>query len=169
MRAIDLMQAIENGSTPEPMSGCWLWIGALNPGGYGKLRNKGKSYIASRASWLAHHGPIPNGICVLHRCDTPSCVNPNHLFLGTNLDNSRDMSRKGRRKTPINRNIKFGADLPQTKLTDEDVVAIRDSSGPLAVTAKTYGISVSMVSLIRRGLARKRILRQRYETWLYGG
>lgn len=80
---------------------CWLWTGSLtNSGGYGQLsRSRAEGPVrANRVSYEMHIGPIPDGLSVLHRCDTPACVNPAHLFLGTTRDNARDMSRKGRWK-----------------------------------------------------------------------
>lgn len=82
-----------------PFSECWLWTGWHDADGYGKLAIPSPSrsqLLAHRVSWEIHHGPIPAGKCVLHRCDTPSCINPAHLFLGTQADNMRDMHAKGR-------------------------------------------------------------------------
>ena len=75
---------------------CWEWIGAIDRHGYGKFSIKYKKYIAHRISWELHNGKIPKGICVLHRCDNRKCMNPEHLWLGTQQDNSDDMIRKGR-------------------------------------------------------------------------
>jgi hypothetical protein len=87
--------------SPEPTSGCWLWTGALGMDGYGiRVHLHGeerKPRRAHRASWEIFRGPIPDGLWVLHRCDNPPCVNPDHLFLGTQTDNIRDAVRKGRR------------------------------------------------------------------------
>ena len=81
---------------PEPMSGCHLWIGCVNRYGYGKIRVNGRQIAASRAAWIAAKGAIPPGLWVLHRCDNPPCVNPDHLFLGDRTANTRDMIAKGR-------------------------------------------------------------------------
>lgn len=82
---------------------CWLWTASLNKqSGYGNIAadfdaNNGQVMLrAHRVSWEIHNGPVPEGKCVLHKCDTPYCVNPYHLFLGTQKDNSRDMVNKGR-------------------------------------------------------------------------
>ncbi len=79
----------------EPNSGCWLWGGACDQHGYGCINNNYVSIRAHRASWLIHYGDIGT-MMVLHRCDNPPCVNPAHLFLGTQEDNARDMFAKGR-------------------------------------------------------------------------
>jgi hypothetical protein len=79
---------------------CWIWLGARSPLGYGRFRRDGRAQIASRVAYELAHGPIPDGRLVCHRCDNPPCVNPGHLFLGTDADNVRDMRRKGRAPRP---------------------------------------------------------------------
>lgn len=80
---------------PEPTTGCWLWTAGLQKYGYGGFSMRARTYPAHRISWLMHRGAIGDKF-VLHKCDTPACVNPEHLFLGTQADNIRDMDRKGR-------------------------------------------------------------------------
>src|SRR3990167_3892348 len=88
----------EDSYMPEPNTGCWLWTGATRYDGYGTRPWRGKtSAQAHRIAWEVFRGPIPDGLQVLHRCDVRCCVNPDHLFLGTQLDNMRDMIQKGRK------------------------------------------------------------------------
>ncbi len=75
--------------------GCWVWQGCIVRR-YGVLGHDGKQVKAHRVAWGLTNGPIPNGLSVLHKCDNPPCVRPDHLFLGTQLDNMRDCSAKGR-------------------------------------------------------------------------
>lgn len=84
------------GSIPEPNSGCWIWLGSTNAKGYAHLKYETRQQRANRFSWSAYNGEIPPGLHVLHSCDNRLCVNPEHLFLGTNQDNVDDKMRKGR-------------------------------------------------------------------------
>lgn len=79
--------------------GCWLWTASCGDKGYGQMgrwKLNDRPIGAHVASWILHFGPIPRGMCICHKCDNPPCVNPNHLFLGTRLDNTADMMKKGR-------------------------------------------------------------------------
>lgn len=80
----------------DPTTGCWLWSGAVSSNGYGNVNHGGKWFSVHRLYYWLHYGDIPEGILVCHSCDNKQCVNPSHLWLGTNKDNSQDMSRKGR-------------------------------------------------------------------------
>ena len=120
---------------------CWEWTGALDPK-YGLFRIGGKLFKAHRYSMmLAGHDPA--GLFVCHTCDNPKCVNPDHLFLGTNQDNMDDKVRK--KRTPkVQPNIR--------KLTDEQVRYARDTSRTCLAVAEEFGVCKSTISLIRRGL-----------------
>ena len=95
---------------------CWLWYGATDPDGYASFKNPSKGYMdkAARISWELANGTIPEGLFVLHTCDNRLCVRPDHLFLGTQLDNIKDMVSKGRQRGAPgarNRNWKGGISL----------------------------------------------------------
>lgn len=83
------------------MPGCWIWDACRLPSGYGKFGIGRRTFLAHRISYQLFRGPVPDHICVLHRCDLPCCVNPGHLFLGTNADNTQDMIDKGRLVSPL--------------------------------------------------------------------
>ena len=129
---------------PEPNSGCWLWDGAVI-GGYGISRLFGEPIRAHRLSWiLFNRWPIPHKMDICHKCDVPLCVNPNHLFLGTRLENIRDMHRKGRANTP--RGERSGS----ARLTAKEVLDIRaDQALTQEQLANKYGVSPSTIHSIK--------------------
>lgn len=129
---------------PEPMSGCWLWMGPAKER-YGSLKVHGKPTAAHRYSWALHRGPIPAGMKVCHRCDVPFCVNPGHLFLGTQADNHADMVAKNRRAS-----FK-GVNNGKAKLTPEQVLQIRGDARSLKHIAADYGVSLGAISQIKLG------------------
>ena len=143
-------QLIERWSIPVTESGCWLWLGVLNNrGGYGKIRYKGRVFSAHRFSWMAANGTeIPSGLCVMHKCDTPSCVNPDHLKLGTQTENMADRDRKGRGwwSTQHGRNAR---DAVRLRTSREVIIAVRRDSGTLKEIAGRYGLSTGCVYNIR--------------------
>lgn len=127
-------------SRPQP-NGCWEWSGGKNASGYGVFCINSKPIPAHRASWEAHYNkPIPKGKWVLHACDNPACINPNHLFLGTHQDNVTDKVMKGRQS----RGETLG------KLSESDVLTIRNSSEPQRALAERYGVSVQNISKVQR-------------------
>jgi len=107
--------------TEEPNTGCWLWTGAINSSGYGNVRYNGKVDGAHRISYLLYKGPIVHNLNVLHTCDNPCCVNPDHLFLGTAKDNVLDCKSKGR----LNRIGPKGENQHMAVLTEDLVRWIR--------------------------------------------
>ena len=131
-------------------SGCWLWEYRFNAGGYGVLGHGGGEVLAHRASWIKYRGPIPDGMDVLHACDVRPCINPDHLFLGTDADNVADMDAKGRRY--VLRGEEQGAAI----LTEEQVSDIRSRPkgyGTGVRLAREFGVSPSLISLVRLGKA----------------
>lgn len=107
-------------SIPDDLWRCWEWTGRQDERGYGRMRSDdGGVYRAHRFSFVISNAQVPDEMCVCHECDNPSCVNPMHLFLGTQKDNIDDMIRKGRDKKS------HGEGHPSSKLTDIDVKFIR--------------------------------------------
>lgn len=129
----------------EKTEGCWNWKGAKHVKGYGAFRYNNRMGRAHRASYEMFCGPIPDGMLVLHKCDNPSCVNPDHLFLGTNSDNMADKVAKGRE---AHVGVK-GVAHPRAKLTEEQVTAIRVLSAPITHIAAAYGVSPTTIHDIR--------------------
>lgn len=128
---------------PEPNSGCWIWIGARHHFGHGSIRREQRSRRAHRVSWEIYRGEIAVGLCVLHKCDNPPCVNPDHLYLGTHLDNARDRESRRRRSMPR------GEKHPRAKLTRDDVLDIRRrvAAGEIQrVIGQDYGLTQARVS-----------------------
>jgi len=87
---------VDKASGLGPQGTCWEWQASLNSDGYGNIGIEQMTDRAHRLSWRLHYGPIPDGLSVLHKCDNPPCVRPDHLFLGTQADNVHDMQAKGR-------------------------------------------------------------------------
>lgn len=132
---------------------CWLWTASIDDSGYGRFHTVGMEWDrAHRVSWRIHYGEIPDGLRVLHRCDTPACVNPNHLFLGTQADNIADMVAKGR-------NVLSG--LNNHKLTPEQVRQIRQDYIPYKVSrtklAKRFNVHPDTIDRILRGITYRHI------------
>lgn len=129
-------------------SGCHLWVGRVGGNGYGQVRKridgKRRYFYAHRIAWEQANGPIPAGLCVCHRCDVPSCVNPAHLFVGTQAENVADRDRKGRGRAAK------GALSGVSKLTEEQVLSIKKDGRVLREIAADYGIGKSQVSRIKR-------------------
>lgn len=123
---------------------CWNWLGHIDKCGYGKFWN----YLAHRFSWVDSFGEIPDGMYVCHKCDNPRCVNPDHLFLGTQKDNMDDMVKKGRHKY-----VK-GEESHKSKLNKNDIYVIRSlvSQGYTHLEiSKKFRVSISAIAHIVHG------------------
>lgn len=148
MRGESALIRFEKKYIPEPNSGCWIWIGAIN--GRDERASfyfDGKVIYGHRASYLMFRGPIRDGEQVLHSCDLPSCVNPDHLWLGSIFDNMQDMEKKGRGVYPRLR----GAQCSWKKLSDEQVAEIKTGVLSNIEYAEKFGIHKVYVSGIKSG------------------
>lgn len=135
--------------------GCWLWVGSSkNSKGYGMLQkiggSKGKGILAHRLSYIIHKGEIPDGLVVMHACDNPACVNPDHLSVGTQSQNILEAIAKGRKKPPKLPHF-TGVDHPGAKFTEQDIRDIRAQGMNDTVLAKKYGVAASTIRRIRIG------------------
>jgi hypothetical protein len=134
---------------PEPNSGCWLWTGFTNQDGYGWFNPAGKPMGAHRVAWMLYRGD-PGDMTVCHKCDTPSCVNPDHLWLGTQGDNIRDCFSKGRGNPGRLRGEQHGT----AKLTARQVAEIRAAPHYYGVNrdlAARFDVNAQYISRIRCG------------------
>jgi hypothetical protein len=149
----------KNGPTqPHMTTPCWLWTGATSKNGYGQLSVEGHQVSAHRTSWELHHGEIPEELLVLHHCDHRPCVRPDHLFLGTNKENSEDMVRKGRSTTgDRNASRRYperqvrGSRQGSAKLTEAQVIAIREANrqgDSRRSLAQKYGVAIPTIDSI---------------------
>lgn len=118
---------------------CWEWQASKTSADYGKFAIHHRLWLAHRVAWVLTFGPIPEGLCVLHKCDNRACCNPYHLFLGTRGDNAADSMKKGRRAR---------------KLTEEEVLEIRELYAAGGMTqqelADEFGVSNPTISYITR-------------------
>lgn len=131
-------------SVLNPDTGCREWVACKNEHGYGLVSIGGKSRLAHRVAYEQHHGPIPEGMGVLHRCDNPACIEVPHLFLGTQHDNIVDMQNKGRQRYAL------ASARSDSKITDEQVLAIRKDPRSYPEIAADYGVHRVFVGQIKR-------------------
>lgn len=123
----------------DTQTSCWVWKKSKTKLGYGKASYNGKQITAHRLSFILNKGEIPLGLFVLHKCDNPSCVNPDHLFLGTQSDNIKDMHNKKR-----------GCKQPNIKITDEMLYKIKNSSLSQRELALLYNVHQSTISKLKQ-------------------
>ena len=130
--------------------GCHYWIGHLDAKGYGSTHLDYKVQRAHRVAYELYVGKIPNGLMVCHSCDNPICVNPDHLFVGTNLDNMQDKARKNRSAIGVRHGL--------SKLTERDVLFIRENIKiPSPVFASRFGVAKETINSIKRNKTWKHV------------
>jgi len=149
----DLAKLITSKSIPVTESGCWIWLAGERGSKYLKYGNQsvgGKCFQAHRLSYMAFRGEIPTGMHVCHKCDTPLCVNPDHLWLGTNKQNSDDKVRKRRHN--------IGTRHGSCKLDPEKVRVIRASSESNLSLARANGVTTTLIGYIKKRKIWKHVL-----------
>jgi hypothetical protein len=155
-KGITFHDRVRAGTVINEQTGCWEWTGHKDECGYGRIQRGDRLVRLHRESWKDANGPIPDGLCVCHRCDNPCCINLEHLFLGTHADNMRDKAEKGR----VVFNPRFGEDNPCAKLTSVEVVAIkRDLRHGVTrrALAEKHKVTVSNIDTIANGLTWRHI------------
>ena len=134
-------------NTPPNAAGCILWTGTKRPDGYGLVQYKGQQDLAHRFAYINAYGPIPKGMVVCHKCDVTDCINPSHLFIGSQADNVEDCRKKGR--------VNFGENHWNSKLTVEAVLDIkthlRNKTMRGVALAKKYGVTAAVIYHIKAG------------------
>jgi hypothetical protein len=149
--APDAVAYIADRSIPQP-NGCWLWTLAQGTNGYGRAHFGGEHISAHRFSYEAHHGPIPQGLCVCHECDNRMCVNPDHLWLGTLADNNADRHRKGRCGSGSFCHLHSPSDRGG-RLTGEQVQSVVQQltdGVPHKVIATQFGVSRQLITKLNQ-------------------
>jgi hypothetical protein len=141
---LDLLKATLFNRSRLSESGCWIWVGSRGPNGYGMMSRNSKTVRVHRVSCEAYHGPIPDGMSVLHSCDNPSCINPDHLRVGTHQENVAEREERNRRDVK-------GEQIGTSKLTSREVLEIKASVLSGVELARKYEVSTSTISLIRTG------------------
>lgn len=136
------MQLLHN-TVPITETGCLLWEGYVNNRGYGILWKAGKRWKAHRYAYILAHGAIPEGMCVCHKCDVRSCVNPEHLFLGTQADNMHDMDNKDRRREEPSYFENWNSSVPISQA--RDMLWLQSNRWSNRAIGRRYGVSHHVV------------------------
>jgi hypothetical protein len=139
-------------------TGCWNWTGSKIKFGYGRMGVDGRTYCTHRLSYQVFVGDIPEGLCVCHKCDNPSCINPVHLFLGTHSENMLDAYRKGRVSPPEGDKVQYkkGHKAFNRVLPDNQVIEIKQmlkTGIAPSVIARKMNLKRQVVADIKRGQA----------------
>jgi hypothetical protein len=149
MAPLPLSERISRRAEPDLNSGCLLWSGAVSNRGYGVICVDNRPRAAHRVAYEVHRGPIPDGMILLHSCDTPSCVNPDHLRVGTVKDNTADMMAKGRQKFGPGKPFQKGERGHRAVLSETEARAIESDPRSVRVLANEYGVAESTVRHIK--------------------
>ncbi len=149
-RLFESIGALLLARTKQTVGGCIEYTGSRNWDGYGVFTFGGVQYKAHRASYEETIGHIPPGMCVLHKCDNPPCVNPDHLFLGTNRDNQNDKVEKNRQAKGESNGV--------SRLKHSDVVYLRTSNKPFSVLLREFGLAESHLMRILNGQCWKHVI-----------
>lgn len=153
MEKIEKMRVFINKIAISDKNSCWAWLGQKSETGYGRFWVNGRYRRAHRVSYEFFIGQIPHGLCVLHKCDNPSCVYPGHLFIGTQVDNIKDMDERGRRT------IVYGNHHGRAILNDEAVIKIIKDSRQHKKIAVDYGVSCRTIRAVKSGFRWGRVSR----------
>lgn len=128
-----------------PRTGCLIWRGSVNKDGYGSLQLEGKILRTHRVAWILKNGPIPKDRIICHHCDTPACVNTEHMYLGTDQTNSDDKIKRGRI------NSRKGGLNGRAVVPAADIQEIRNDTRPSRILAEFYGVNRSTIQRIKKG------------------
>lgn len=140
-------------STKKQTNGCWNWGGAVDQvGGYGTMMVGNRPHMVHRLSWISHKRSSIKAQCILHRCDNPLCVNPNHLFIGTRADNNHDRNEKGRQVKGSNVNTAI-LNEAKVRLIKEELSKKKKQRS----LASAFGVKLQVIERISRGLTWKHV------------